>query len=90
MYQVSRAHLKAAIALLPEAKAAFPASVGMTAVIPVFEPEMDRLVVNYYVDSLDDLGKILDEQAMSEAYQAVLVKAAQIGQLMAVRALAPA
>lgn len=89
MYQVSRANLKAAIALLPEAKAAFPESVGMAATVPVFEPEMDRLVVSYYVDSLDHLGKILDEQVTSEAYQAVLVKAAGIGDLMAVRALAP-
>jgi hypothetical protein len=90
MYQVSRTNLKAAVALLPEAKAAFPDSVGMAATIPVFSPEMDRLVVSYYVDSLDHLGKVLDEQVKSEAYQAVLVKAAQIGDLMAVRALAPA
>ena len=86
-YQVSRANLQAAIALLPEARAAFGPNTGMSATIPVFAPEMDRLVITYYMNSLEDLGKTLDENAMSPAFQAVVVKAAQYGTLMSARVL---
>jgi hypothetical protein len=87
-YQLSRANLQAAIEMLPAAKAAFSASVGMTAVVPVFAPEMDRLVINYYMNSMSDLGKELDENAMSSAFQNVVSKAASIGNLMSGRVLA--
>lgn len=87
-YQISRANLQAAIALLPEAKAVFSAGTGMTAVIPVFAPEMDRLVITYYMDSLQDLGKELDHHAMSPAFQNVVAKAAQLGTLTTGRVLA--
>ena len=89
MYQISRVHLQAGIALLPEAKAAFGDKVGMAAVVPVFAPEMDRLIISYYIDSLDELGKTLDEQAMAPAYQNVVNKAAQFGELITARVLAP-
>ena len=88
MYQVSRANLKAAMALLPEARNAFGSNTGMSSAIPVFAPEMDRLVVNYYLNSLQDLGKVLDENAMSEAFQTVVTKAAQYGTLLTGRVLA--
>lgn len=86
-YQVSRANLQAAIAMLPDAKAAFSATTGMSAVVPVFAPEMDVLAINYYMDSLNDLGKELDENAMSPAFQNVVAKAAQIGKLTSARVL---
>ena len=86
-YQISRANLQAAIAMLPDAKAAFSAGTGMTAVVPVFAPEMDRLVINYYMDSLQVLGKELDENAMSPAFQNVVAKAATLGTLISGRVL---
>lgn len=88
LYQVSRANLQAAIALLPEAQAAFGAGTGMSAVVPVFAPEMDRLTITYYMNSLEDLGKELDENAMSPAFQNVVTKAAQYGTLLTARVLA--
>lgn len=86
-YQVSRANLQAAIAMLPDAKAAFSATTGMSAVVPVFAPEMDILAINYYMDSLNDLGQELDQSAMSPAFQNVVAKAAQIGKLTSARVL---
>ncbi len=88
MYQISRANLQAAIALLPEVKAAFSPGTGMTAVVPVFAPEMDRLIITYYMDSLQELGKELDENAISPAFQNVVTKAAQYGNLITGRVLA--
>jgi hypothetical protein len=87
-YQISRANLQAAIALLPEVKAAFSDKTGMTAVVPVFSPEMDRLIITYYMDSMVELGKELDESAMSPAFQNVVAKAAQLGTLITGRVLA--
>lgn len=86
-YQISRANLPAAIALLSEVKAAFSEKTGMTAVVPVFSPEMDRLVITYYMDSMAELGKELDESAMSPAFQNVVTKAAQLGTLITGRVL---
>ena len=60
----------------------------MTAVVPVFSPEMDRLIITYYMDSMAELGKELDESAMSPAFQTVVAKAAQLGTLMTGRVLA--
>lgn len=86
-YQLSRANLQAAIALMPEVKAAFSEKTSVSAVIPVFAPEMDILAINYYMDSLSDLGKELDDSAMSPAFQNVVMKAAQIGKLTSARVL---
>lgn len=87
-YQISRANLQAAIALLPEVKAVFSERTGMTAVVPVFSPEMDRLIITYYMDSMAELGKELDESAMSPAFQNVVAKAAQLGTLITGRVMA--
>jgi hypothetical protein len=87
-YQISRANLQAAVALMPEVKAAFSEKTGMTAVVPVFSPEMDRIIITYYMDSMAELGKELDGSAMSPAFQNVVAKAAQIGTLITGRVLA--
>lgn len=87
LYQVPRQNLADAIGLLPEARAAFDAKTGMVAVIPVFAPEMDRLNITYYADSLETLGQVLDTQAMSEAFQSVVTKASKFGTLLAARVL---
>lgn len=85
-YQVSRRNLPEAIKLLPEAFAATDKK-GMTAVIPVFSPEMDRLVITYYSESIEAMGRNLDLYGMSEAFQAVVQKAAEHGQLIKSRVL---
>jgi len=66
-YQIPRLNLPAALKLLPEADEATDKK-GMTAVIPVFSPELDRY-------------------GMSDAFQAVVQKAAQYGQLIKGRVL---
>ena len=87
MYQVPRQNLKNAIAILPQARAAFDATVGMVALVPTFSPDMDSLAVTYYADSLEALGGILDTQAMSEQFQEVATKASQYGKLSYARVL---
>ena len=87
MYHISRQNLQDALALLPEARAAFDDSVGMAAVVPVFEPQMDRLIITYYANSIEHLGTILDTQAMSEAFQTVATKASKFGNLTSARVL---
>jgi hypothetical protein len=87
MYQISRQYLKDALALLPEARAAFDDSVGMSAVVPVFDPQMDRLIISYYANSIEHLGTILDTQAMTEAFQSVATKASMFGNLTSARVL---
>jgi len=87
MYQISRQYLKDALALLPEARAAFDDSVGMAAVVPVFDPQMDRLIISYYANSIEHLGTVLDTQAMSEAFQTVATKASKFGNLLSARVL---
>jgi hypothetical protein len=87
-YQLPRANLKAALGLLPEARALFDKSTGMAAFIPVFAPAMDRLVISYYSDSIDAMGRIIDETAMSEAFQNIVARAGQHGALIAARVLA--
>lgn len=86
-YQLSRENLHAAISMMPEVKAALSANTGMSSAVPVFSPEMDRLVITYYMDSMQDLGKNLDENTASPAFQAVVAKAAQLGTLVTARVL---
>jgi hypothetical protein len=80
-YQVERRNLKAALEMLPEAKAALHPGTGMLAVVPVIAPDMASLSISYYADSLEHLGQNLDEYGMSEKFQAVVAKASQFGTL---------
>ena len=86
-YRISRERLAEAIALLPAAREAIGPTAGMSSVVPVFSPEMDQLVVTYYVDSLEHLGAVLDDFAMAPAFQAVAAKAASLGTLYQARVL---
>ena len=83
-YQVARQNLKELIALLPEAHAAVGKQ-PMVASIPVFAPEMDRLVVAYYSESMEHMGRNLDQYGLSEAFQAVVLKASKWGTLASAR-----
>jgi hypothetical protein len=82
LYQVERGHLKDAIAMLPEARAAIHNDTGMLAVIPSIAPNMNELSIAYYSDSLEQMGQYLDEYGMSEKFQAVVTKASQYGKLL--------
>ena len=86
-YQVSRQNLPSLLALLPDAHNAI-AKQPMLAVIPVFAPQMDRMVVSYYSESIEHMGRNLDQYAVSEAFQAVVQKAAQFGTIVGARVLA--
>lgn len=88
-YQVARQNLPELLKLLPEALEATQKK-PMTAVIPVFAPEMDRLVVVYYAESLEAMGRNLDHFGMAEAFQAVVQQAARHGQLLSSRVLVQA
>ena len=85
-YQVTRLNVKDLIALLPDAHHAVGKQ-PMVAIIPVFSPEMDRLVVTYYSESMEHLGRNLDKYGMSEEFQAVVQKAAHFGTVIAARVL---
>lgn len=86
-YRMPRKNLSEALKLLPEAFEAV-ARKPMVAVIPVFAPEMDRLLITYYSESIEEMGRNLDTYAMSEAFQAVVHKASQYGELIKARVLA--
>lgn len=85
-YQVSRQNLPDLIALLPDAHSAVGKQ-PMVATIPVFAPQMDRLVVAYYSESIEHLGRNVDQYGLSEAFQAVVQKAARFGTLNSARVL---
>lgn len=86
-YQVSRQNLPDLLKLLPEAHEAVGRT-PMLAVIPVFSPEMDRLLVTYYSESMQEMGRLLDTYAMSDAFQTVVQKASRYGQLVKARVIA--
>ena len=86
-YIVARQNLPDLIALLPEAHAAVGKQ-PMVATIPVFAPQMDRLVVGYYSESIEHLGRNVDQFGMSEAFQAVVQKASRHGAINSARVLA--
>lgn len=86
-YRIARKNLPEALKLLPEAFEAV-ARKPMSAVIPVFAPEMDRLLITYYSESIEEMGRNLDTYGMSEAFQAVVQKASQYGELIKARVIA--
>lgn len=86
-YQVSRDKLSDLLALLPEAHKAVGQQ-PMVATIPVFAPQMDRLVVGYYSESVEHLGRNVDQYGMSEAFQAIVLKASRYATLCGARVLA--
>ena len=85
-YEIGRQNLSEALKLLPKAQQAV-ANQPMNAVIPVFAPEMDRLVITYYAESIEHMGRNLDQYGMSEAFQAVVLEASRFGTLRSARVL---
>ena len=85
-YQVARAHLKEAVALLPEIAALSPAT-PMMGVVPVFAGDLARLLVVYYAQSLDEMSDYLDTTGSSKEFQALVLRAHAFGELKQSRVL---
>ena len=88
-YQVSRQNLQELIALLPDVHAAVGKQ-PIAATVPVFAPQMDRLIVSYYSESIEHMGRNVDQYGVSEAFQAIVQKAARYGTLTSARVLVEA
>jgi len=85
-YEVDRRNLKSALALLPEVQA-LQGDRPVLGVVPAISGDMGRLMVVYYATSLIDLGARMDRIGPSEAFQAILVRAAEFGKLTKSRVL---
>jgi hypothetical protein len=83
-YEMDRRGLKSAIALLPEVQALHN---YILALIPIISGDMGRFMVAYYAESLIDLGQHMDRIGTSDAFQSILVRAAEHGKLMRSRVL---
>ena len=59
----------------------------MIGVVPVIADDMARLMIGYYANSLADLGDMIDRVGMSDAFQAITMRAAEFGTLMRARVL---
>ena len=57
----------------------------MIGVVPMISSDMARLMVGYYANSLPDLGEGVDSVGMSEAFQAIVLRAAEFGSLTRAR-----
>lgn len=85
-YQMDRRNLKSAIALLPEIQALRP-NMPMIAVVPVISGDMGRFMVGYFANSLVDLGETIDSVGFSDAFQSIVLRAAELGSLTKARVL---
>lgn len=85
-YEVDRRHLKTMIGLMSEAQS-LQGERPALAVVPAFSGEMSRLMVVYYATSLVDAGERIDRIGGSEAFQALLARAAEFGRLTKARLL---
>ena len=85
-YDIDRAHLSNAIALLPEIQALAP-KMPMMAAIPVFADDMSRLVVAYYYDSIEAFGKQVDAIGVSKEFQDIVARAHLYAKLIRARVL---
>lgn len=85
-YQINRRQLRQAIELLPDVQA-FRPDRPVVGVVPAISGDMSRLMVVYYATSLTDLGEMIDTVGGSDAFQAVVTRAAEFGTLTKARVL---
>jgi hypothetical protein len=85
-YEIDRRKLKSALGLMPEVQALQPDRPNL-AVVPVISGDMGRLMIVYYATSLIDLGERMDRIGVSDAFQSILVRAAEFGKLTRSRVL---
>ena len=79
-YEIDRRHLRSALGLLPEVQALMP-NVPILGVVPAIDSDMGRLLIAYYAASLVELGQHMDKIGPSEAFNSILVRAAEYGKL---------
>lgn len=85
-YRIDRRNLKRLVELCPEVQALRPDR-PILAVTPVASGDMGRFMIAYYATSLADLGELIDTVGMSEAFQALVGRAAEFGTLTKARAI---
>jgi hypothetical protein len=85
-YQLDRRNLKHMVELCPEVQALLPDR-PVLGVVPVISGDMARFMAVYYAKSLTDLGEMIDKVGMSDAFQAIVVRAAEFGTLTKSRAV---
>jgi hypothetical protein len=85
-YSINRRNLKRAVDLLPEVQA-LDANMPILGVVPVVSGDMARLMVGYYAKTLVDLGEGIDRVGMSDAFQAIVLRAAELGTLTRARVI---
>tara|TARA_Y100000588_G_scaffold385202_1_gene477989 strand:- start:250 stop:873 length:624 start_codon:yes stop_codon:yes gene_type:complete len=75
-YAISRAEISKAMPILEGVqKIMDKEEVNVRALVPVFSPEMSRLIVSYQFKSLDHLGEVLDTVSSGSDMQALIEKA---------------
>lgn len=90
VYDISRANLPEALALLPEASSIVgKADVNVVCAIPVAGDNMSSLTVSYQFQSLDHWGEALDTIGTSEEFQALLAKAGSLGTVQSAFGMVP-
>ena len=82
LYVMPRSNFGAAIALLPEVQELLKGhNVHVSAWAPVIADDMTRMDVVYSAPDPVTLGKSIDEVGTSDAFQAILTKASELGTL---------
>jgi len=85
-YTIDRRRIANAVALLPEVQA-LRSDRPVIGVVPVISSDMARIMIGYYANSLVDLGEGIDRVGMSEAFQAIVLRAAEFGSLTKARVI---
>lgn len=90
VYEIARDKLADALKLLPEvAKVVSKADANVVGLVPVSGEDLSTMMVVYQFHSIDHWAEGLDTVGMSEAFQAVVTKAAKFGTLRSSFALNP-
>ena len=81
-YEIDRRNLKAAVALLEEVSDIFSGeNIDVNAVVPMFSPKMDVLIVAYFFEDFAALGDGIDRIGMSEGFQSIVERSHELGRL---------
>lgn len=81
-YEMDRRNLKAAVALLEEVSEIFSSeNIDVNAVVPMFSPKMDVLIVAYFFEDFAALGDGIDRIGMSEGFQSIVERSHELGRL---------
>ena len=80
IYEISRDKLADALAMFPEVeKMTAPANVNVVGLVPITGENMSSLTVAYQFKSVDHWAEVLDGLGTSEAFQALIARAAKLG-----------